>query len=250
MACYTSRAESGILPVCTLTQRINLALRKILILAQRRIGVVERIVAELRKLARIKHVNLLAKALHADASVINNLCLLVKTAVLRRNDNNSVSTSRTIDCRSRGIFQNIYRLNVAGIELRECLAINRESVDDIERLVSALNRTASAHSYAYASARRTRCWSNLNAGNASCQSRVERRCGDALHLSQFYRRNGSRKVAFLLLTVANNHNLVDEAIVLLKLDFYGVRVVVHIHINTSVANKLDVQRKRKFFFCR
>ena len=60
--------------------------------------------------------------------------IILRTGILGCDDDNTISTLRTVDSRSCSIFQNVHRSNIARRDIRDTR--DRHTVHDIQRVIA------------------------------------------------------------------------------------------------------------------
>ena len=118
-------------------------------------------------IACTEHILLLGNLLPAVVCVVANLGLTLLTA-LGGNQDYTVSTTATIDGGRRSILKYGDILDIIGGDVAD--ALNRESVDNVERVVALCDRTTTTHANLYFSVWRTFGCGNLHTRHLTSQS--------------------------------------------------------------------------------
>ena len=162
MAMLDSGPEDCILPVGTLTQHHRIAVVGVGL----SLTLLYQVVVERTKLTQVHHVKTLGLAVHGHHTVVRELSLTGLT-VLGGNQDNTVSTLRTIDGGCRGVLQDFHRNDVGGIDgrqrgdgrnrtvtqsvaqtevgTRRTTALNNHTVDDVERFSVGVDCCGTTH---------------------------------------------------------------------------------------------------------
>ena len=101
----------------------------------RQIGVVARLLVELRELVGVEHIIGFRHARYAELTVVTDYGMFVLTA-LGRDEDNAARTARTVDRRRRSVLEHFEALDVVAVEVREGTGVARNAVDDVERVVA------------------------------------------------------------------------------------------------------------------
>ena len=162
MAMLNSGLEDCILPVGTLAQHHRIAVVGVGL----SLTLLYQVVVERTKLTQVHHVKTLGLAVHGHHTVVRELSLTGLT-VLGGNQDNTVSTLRTIDGGCRGVLQDFHRNDVGGIDgrqrgdgrnrtvtqsvaqtevgTRRTTALNNHTVDDVERFSIGVDCCGTTH---------------------------------------------------------------------------------------------------------
>ena len=113
-----------------------------------------------------EHILLLGNLFPAIISIVAHLCLAFLTALGSHQDN-TVSTTATIDGGRRSVLQHGDVLNVIGRNVTDTL--NGETIDNVQRLVRLGDRTTATHTNLNFSIRRTFSCCNLHTNHLTRQ---------------------------------------------------------------------------------
>ena len=100
----------------------------------KRILILFSILTEFRECRTIHHRIFVKNSLEVDITIICYLGRRSHRALLRCDKDNTISTTRTVNSRCGSILQNIHRLDICWIDIRE-LAHERNSVKHNQRIV-------------------------------------------------------------------------------------------------------------------
>ena len=149
----------------------------------------------------------------------------------------------------RRIFQDRNRLDIAGIERTQyvetrptagAIVLERNAVNNVQRLVIALNRVASPNTDACCAAGCARVLGDLYPGRPALQRLIERGYGYFTNFFNGYRCHRTRQIAFLDLPIADHHHFVQR---------FGIRHQLYVNVDrlrtqllADVANETEHQR--------
>ena len=120
------------------------------------------------KLCRRKNIQFLGYFFETDIAVKSYRSLAFFTTTFCSNNYNAVSTTSSINSRSRRILQNIDSLNFSRVERRHTIFAGK-TIDNIKRLIALCNRNTSTDTNRNRSSRRTFTLHYLYTGHTSCQ---------------------------------------------------------------------------------
>ena len=115
----------------------------------------------------VEHVEGVCDLLPAVVSVVAHVHLTALTA-LCRNEDNTVSTTRTVDSSRRSVLKDGDVLDVGSGDVGD--GFHWESVNDVERIVALCDRTATTHTDLHLSVRRTFSSGHLHTGHLTGES--------------------------------------------------------------------------------
>ncbi len=185
-------------------------------------------VRELGELLAVEQVVAVRDALRAGVRVERELGPR-RRAVLRRDDDDAVRAARAVDRRRRRVLQDLDRLDVVRVERRHRIrrhrrrrvttavaralvvriVLDREAVDDVERLVVAGDRGAAAHANRQRAARRGRRLRHHHAGRRTLERLLERQHRRLLDVRRD-RGDGAGEIGSALRAVADDDHLVER----------------------------------------
>ena len=130
---------------------------------------------------------------------------------LGRDEDHAVGAPRSVDCRCRGVLENLDRLDVRDVDLREVARIaHREAVDYDERCVGAFERAVAADADNRSRTRILRSVQHLKTCGTALKQSVDRSGGEVVERPHFDGRHRTGEVAFLYGAVADHDHLVHE----------------------------------------
>lgn len=130
---------------------------------------------------------------------------------LGRDEDHAVGAPRSVDCRCRGVLENLDRLDVRDVDLREVARIaHREAVDYDERRVGAFERAVAADADDRSRTRILRGVQHLKTCSTALKQSVDRSGGEVVERPHFDGRHRTGEVAFLYGAVADHDHLVHE----------------------------------------
>lgn len=173
----------------------------------RQIGVVARLLVELRELVGIEHIIGFRHARYAELAVVTDHGMFV-LAALGRDEDNAARTARTVDRRRRSVLEHFKTLDVVAVEVREGTGVARNAVDDVERVVARRGGLGCRG----CGSRRCR-WAGRPAGaparrHLGGHGVAEIGCRKPFEILGLDRRDRRRHVALVLHAVAYDHHVV------------------------------------------
>ena len=164
-----------------------------------------------------------ASVVHADLALAAVAAsLLVHIGILGSDDDDTVGTLRTIDSGSGSVLEYVHGLDVGRSDVGD--AGNRESIDDVERVVGLGEGTSGTNSDGEIGIRRSVGSSDGDTGELTLHSLGSGCNRDILDLVGADGSDGSNDVAFLGLSVTGNDDL---------LEFLGCLAESHVHTATG-----------------
>ena len=173
----------------------------------RQIGVVARLLVELRELVGIEHIIGFRHARNTELAVVTDHRVFVLTA-LGRDEDDAARTARAVDRRSRSILEHLEALDIVAVEVREGPGVARNAVDDVKRLVARRGRLDAADADRDVAVGLSAQREHLHARHLGGHGIAEigrRKPFEVLGLDRSDRR---RHVAFVLHAVAHDHHIV------------------------------------------
>ena len=191
---------------------------------------------------------LLGHLLHLHITVVGHL-YRTGLGALRRHEDNTVSTTSTVDSRRRGILQHVDRLDLRSGDVR-----NRaygETIHYEERVVRLRNRTTTTHAYRNLGTRTTVLRNNVYTRQFTLQGLCHIRYGVGCKFLTRHRSYGTRKVTTLYRTITDYNHLVklrirscEDKIHLRLAGGYGLRYALVANVRNGQHCVLgDIERK-------
>ena len=137
-------------------------------------------------------------------------------AALGRNEDDTVSCTRTVNCTRRGILQHLDTLDVVGVEIVDTARYG-QTVDDVER-VGAVDRAHTADTHLRRGVGSTRRLGNRNTRGHTLQHVVDTSVRLRFQVLGRDTRNRCRHDALLLNAVSDDDDLVDIGRILFQYD--------------------------------
>ena len=196
---------------------------------------------ELAILVSVHHVELLRDGADGERAVVSHLRSLVLAALLGGDDDDTVRTAATVDGRGRGVFQDGERLDVVRIDQRQRvvhtfrgIVVHRHTVDDNQRAVGGVQRSAAANTDFGTSARFARRCVDIHAGNLTLDHVLGRGYHTVILLIGLHGNDRTGEVVLLGHTVTNDHHVVQCRGIFLQCHsdigscLYGGRLVAYV----------------------
>ena len=178
---------------------------------------------ELAVLSSVHHIELLRNGTDGESAVVGNLRCLVLTAFLCGDDDDTVRTAATIDGRGRGVFQYGERLDV--VRVHQCqrvvhtfrgVVVHRHAVDDNQRTVRGVQRSAAADTDLSTFAGSTIGRGDVHTGNLTLDHVLGRGDDTVVLLIGLHGYDRAGEVVLLSHTVADDHHVVQRVGVFLQ----------------------------------
>ena len=202
------------------------------------------ILAEFGEGRSVHHGILVEDRLEVDISVVGNLCGCALYTLHGGDDDHTIGTAATVDSGGGGILEDIHRLDVGGVDIRE-LSHERNTVEHDERVVGSAERALSTDTNLHFGARFRRSLRHEHTCHTALESLRRVGGGNLIQFLTVHIDHRTRDGLTALSTITDDDHLVEVAALRLEYDV-KIRLVAHSHLLCDIAHIRDDQCGTRF----
>ena len=139
----------------------------------------------------------------------NTRFVCIWQSLLSGDDDNTITTFRTIDSRRRCILQYRNGFDIGGVQVVQVMNGIHNTIDYDQWFIRGRDWTCTTDTDRSSSTRFTGRWHNIRTGNTSLQSLVDRKYRSVLDISHFNIRYGTGQIGLLNSSITDNYDFVQ-----------------------------------------